>query len=387
MFHVKSGYALGHPAHLWVQECPTKHNQRVISHLAKVWKLADIATYRCVAACILQAVFSDFKIEMSSDRVLASRRLDVALALVTQGDYAAAADVARAAISADIGWDEAHFTLGDIYERAGEAENAIEAYRQYLMLDPVDRMGGEARLTLLGAAAMRDRLPPDYVRALFDDYAPRFEISLRDRLSYRGPELLLEAVRAHLATMVGPIEVLDLGCGTGLVGEVFGGHFDAIDGIDLSPRMINRARAKGLYRALVAGDIIDMPGDLKADYALVVAADVLNYLGDLAPALRAAKTRMKPGGLMVFSLEHGDVFPYDLGPGQRFRHHERAMDEWLHECGFAVLSDAYGTLRQEKGNPVEGRIMVVKATDGLDILAGAGALLPDPDLLTGQTVH
>ena len=351
---------------------------------SEIGRYSDIRLRRRVHCA---AVFSDFKIEMSTDRLLASRRLDVALALVTQGDYAAAAEVAQAAIAADARWDEAHFTLGDIYERAGEAENAIEAYRQYLILDPIDRMGGEVRLTLLGAAAMRDRLPPDYVRALFDDYAPRFEISLRDRLSYRGPELLFEAVREQLDAIAGPIEVLDLGCGTGLVAEVFGGAVDMIDGIDLSPRMINRAQAKGLYRTLIAGDITAMPDALGTGYGLVVAADVLNYLGDLAPALRAAHARMKPGGLMVFSLEHGDVFPYDLGPGQRFRHHERAMDEWLSECGFTVLSDAYGTLRQEKGNPVEGRIMVVRAIDGLDLLAGDVAQLREQDLPVAQTIH
>ena len=93
----------------------------------------------------------------------ASRRLDVALALVSKGDYIAAIDVARAALAADSEWDEAHFSLGDMYERAGEHENAIEAFRQYLLLDPADRMGAEVRLTLLGATALRDRLPPDYV--------------------------------------------------------------------------------------------------------------------------------------------------------------------------------------------------------------------------------
>ena len=324
---------------------------------------------------------------MSKDRLSASRRLDVALALVAQGDYVAAIDVARAAISADTEWDEAHFTLGDIYERAGEAENAVEAFRQYLMLDPLDRMGAEVRLTLLGAAAMRDRLPPDYVRALFDDYAPRFEISLRDRLAYRGPELLFEAVRPYLPNMLRPLEVLDLGCGTGLVGEVFAGHFDAMDGIDLSPRMINRARAKGIYRTLVAGDITDLPADLGSDYGLVIAADVLNYLGDLAPALRAAHARMKPGGLMVLTLEHGDAFPFDLGPGQRFRHHQRAVLEWVNECGFELVSDELGVLRQEKGNPVEGRIMVVRAIDALSVMAGNLIAQSDADSAAGHTLH
>ncbi|AXO12935.1 MULTISPECIES: class I SAM-dependent DNA methyltransferase [Thalassospira] len=324
---------------------------------------------------------------MSKDRLSASRRLDVALALVSQGDYTAAIDVARAALAADSDWDEAHFTLGDIYERAGETENAVEAFRQYLMLDPKDRMGAEVRLTLLGAAALRDRLPPDYVRALFDDYAPRFEISLRDRLAYRGPELLFEAIRTHLPEMLRPMDVLDLGCGTGLVGEVFAGHVDAIDGIDLSPRMINRARAKGLYRTLVAGDITDMPADIGTDYSVVIAADVLNYLGDLVPALRAAHDRMKPGGLLVFTLEHGDNFPFDLGPGQRFRHHQRAISEWLVECGFNVLSDTLGVLRQEKGNPVEGRVIVARASDALALMAGDLIIPGDPDQASGQTLH
>ncbi|MBC04720.1 methyltransferase domain-containing protein [Thalassospira sp.] len=324
---------------------------------------------------------------MSKDRVSASRRLDVALALVSQGDYIAAIDVARAALAADGEWDEAHFTLGDIYERAGETDNAIEAFRQYLMLDPKDRMGAEVRLTLLGAAALRDRLPPDYVRALFDDYAPRFEISLRDRLAYRGPELLFEALRSHLPDMLRPLEVLDLGCGTGLVAEVFAGHVDAIDGIDLSPRMINRARAKGLYRTLVAGDITDIPAEMGTEYSLVIAADVLNYLGDLVPALRAAHARMRPGALLVFTLEHGEAFPFDLGPGQRFRHHQRAIGEWLAECGFDVLSDTLGVLRQEKGNPVEGRIIVARATDALGLMAGDLIMPGDPDQASGQILH
>lgn len=328
---------------------------------------------------------------MTKDRLSASRRLDVALALVAQADYSAALEVAKAAVDADNDWDEAHFALGDIYERVGETGNAINAFRHYLVLDPGDRMGAEVRLTLLGAATLRDRLPPDYVRALFDDYAPRFESSLRDRLSYRGPELLFEAIRPQLPHMLRPLDVLDLGCGTGLVAEVFAGYVDAMDGIDLSPRMIGRARAKGLYRNLVAGDITDMPDGIAAEYSLVIAADVLNYLGDLAPALRAARARMRTGALMVFSLEHGDTFPFDLGPGQRFRHHQRAIGEWLTECGFDLVSDTIGVLRQEKGNPVEGRIILARACNAVNILAGdiPNDLIPpmDQGSASGSTVH
>jgi predicted TPR repeat methyltransferase len=96
---------------------------------------------------------------------------------------------------------------------------------------------------------------------------------------------------------------------------------------------------------------------------------------------------MKPGGLMVLTLEHGDAFPFDLGPGQRFRHHQRAVLEWVAECGFELVSDELGVLRQEKGTPVEGRIMVVRAQDALALIAGTVISPSDPDQASGQTLH
>jgi predicted TPR repeat methyltransferase len=302
---------------------------------------------------------------MSNDRLSASRRLDVALAMAERGDSEAAIEVATAAVEADSDWDEAYFALGEILEKAGRKDPAIDAYRQYLMRDATDRMGAEVRLMLLGAVAMRDRLPPEYVRALFDDYAPRFENSLRDKLTYRAPELMFEAVRTLLADMPHPLEVLDLGCGTGLVADVFAGKIDVIDGVDLSPRMLNRARAKGSYRDLVVADITAMPDMATSRYGMVIAADVLNYLGDLEPVLAMIHARLLPGGILVMSLEEGAVYPFDLGPGQRFRHHPDVIASWLKRAGLEVISDQQGTLRQEKGNAVTGRIVVARAVSAI----------------------
>lgn len=314
---------------------------------------------------------------MSNDRLLASRRLDVALAMAARGDNEAAIEVARAAIEADDNWDEAYFALGELHEKAGHGEQAIEAYRQYLMRDATDRMGAEVRLMLLGAVAMRDRLPPEYVRALFDDYAPRFERALRDRLTYRAPELMYEAVRTLMADLPRPLEVLDLGCGTGLVADVFNGQVDVLDGVDLSPRMLNRARAKGVYRDLREADITAMPDMATAQYGMVIAADVLNYLGDLEAVLSMIRSRLVAGGILVMSLEEGDVFPFDLGPGQRFRHHPDIIADWLKKAGLEVLSNQQGVLRQEKGMSVIGRIVVAQARitpDGM--IQSLGTVMP-----------
>ncbi|OSQ40887.1 class I SAM-dependent DNA methyltransferase [Thalassospira mesophila] len=327
---------------------------------------------------------------MSNDRLSASRRLDVALAMASRGDSDAAIEVAQAAIEADSDWDEAYFVLGEMLEKAGQKEAAIDAYRACLKRDATDRMGAEVRLMLLGAIAVRDRLPPDYVRALFDDYAPRFDVSLRDKLAYRAPELMFEAVRVLIADMAHPREVLDLGCGTGLVADVFAGQVDVLDGVDLSPRMLNRARAKGLYRQLLAADITSMPDMVTARYGLVVAADVLNYLGDLEPVLAMIHSRLLPGGILVMSLEEGEIYPFDLGPGQRFRHHPDVIAAWLKRADLEVVSDVPGVLRQEKGISVTGRIVVARAVTAiasLSVLPGTLGSAPDGDLVAPETVH
>src|SRR6266567_2281403 len=102
-------------------------------------------------------------------------------------------------------------------------------------------------------------MPQAYVRALFDQYAPKFETALVDDLGYRGPALLFKAVLAARAAMRKPAffkRAIDLGCGTGLAATAFASEVDRFAGIDLSPRMIERARATGLYEALEVDDML-----------------------------------------------------------------------------------------------------------------------------------
>src|SRR5438477_7207125 len=100
--------------------------------------------------------------------------------------------------------------------------------------------------------------------------------------------MLRDAVIAHgksLGTM------LDLGCGTGLAGAAFRPHVDWLLGVDLSPKMIEVARAKGLYDRLVIGDIAQHLAEQHTDNAtfhLVIAADVFAYVADFAETCRTA---------------------------------------------------------------------------------------------------
>ena len=121
------------------------------------------------------------------------------------------------------GFASAWFTLGEIREQLGEREAAVAAFRKRAIADPEDRHGASLRLMLLGAEPLSG-MPPAYVRALFDQYAPKFETALVDDLGYRGPALLFKAVLSARAAVRKPAffkRAIDLGCGTGLAATAF----------------------------------------------------------------------------------------------------------------------------------------------------------------------
>ena len=296
---------------------------------------------------------------MDRAAIQAGRRLDLALALIDEQDGLAAAELAREACALAPGFAEAHFVLGQALELLGaaQASKAAQAYRAYLEREPQDRLGANLRLTLLGERAAPERLPAAYVKALFDQAAATFEEKMRSKLGYRGPELLWSLLASHRHCLPARPALLDLGCGTGAAGELFVQLGGRMDGLDLSPKMIAKARRKGLYGELWAADLLEETETADRQYDLLLAADVFNYIGDLSPALAACWRRMKPGALLLFTLEaqpqDAARAPFDLGPGQRYRHDPAVVRAWLASSLLELLSLESGVLRQEKRQPVE----------------------------------
>jgi len=204
-----------------------------------------------------------------------------------------------------------------------------------------------------------------YVRTLFDQYADRFDTALREKLAYRGPELLLEAVRAACATQgrdVRFVAALDLGCGTGLAGVLFAPLVERLDGVDLSPAMLEKARALGLYAALEAGEMGAALGAMPAGgLDLVLAADALCYVGDLAPIFRAARAALAPGGLFAFTLETHEGESVMLRETLRYAHGEDYVRTLAAEAGLTVVLLERASTRSEKGVPVPGLVGVLAA--------------------------
>ena len=297
-------------------------------------------------------------------RIRAERRLDLGLALAGEGDLPAAREVLHAAVEEDPDWAQAWFTLGEVLARdPAEAEGAANAFRRYQALDPNDAMGAAAELARLGAAPVPERLPPAYVETLFDQEARRFDAML-GALGYRGPEAILQALTPHLGRLPADAAILDLGCGTGLIGTAVRVLGAVLDGIDLSENMLKEAARRGLYRALrradLAADDWAAPGQR---YDLIVAGDVFNYLGDLSSVLARAHATLAPGGLLVFTAEAGDEPGFDLGPARRYRHGPVQLRAWAQAALFDILTLDRTVIRQEARLPVEAWIMVLARRD------------------------
>src|SRR5579871_4410979 len=226
---------------------------------------------------------------LSSGDLIADRRYEFARDLQLKGDLPAAADLLEQAIELAPRFVSAWFTLGEIREQLGGRDAAITAFIKAREADASDPHGASLKLMRLGAEQL-SAMPPAYVRALFDQYAPRFDRALIDDLGYRGPSVLFKAVLSARAAVKKPAffkRAIDLGCGTGLAATAFAREVDRFIGIDLSPRMIERARLTGLYAELEVADMAQgLRGKSDGSADLILAADAMVYVSDLAPVLR-----------------------------------------------------------------------------------------------------
>ncbi len=302
---------------------------------------------------------------LSSGDMIADRRFEFARDLQLKGDLDAAADLLLQATELAPDFTSAWFTLGELRQQLGQPDAAIAAFRKACVSDPEDRHGASLRLMRLGAATVAP-MPPAYVQVLFDQYAPRFEASLVGELGYRGPALLFKAVLAARAAARKPVffkRAIDLGCGTGLAASAFAREVDHFIGIDLSPRMIERARATGHYAELEVADMVQgLRGkpDMSAD--LILAADAMVYVSDLAPVLAEVARVLTLGGVLAFTVETHRGEGVMIGDGLRYAHAEVYVREQVARAGLTLARCEDLSARNEDHVPAPGLVVVATNT-------------------------
>jgi predicted TPR repeat methyltransferase len=195
------------------------------------------------------------------------------------------------------------------------------------------------------------RADAGYVRHLFDQFAADYDVRMRGRLGYAAPGILRDLAGMLLDPTRRDFAVLDLGCGTGLSGVAFKPIAKRLVGVDLSPRMLAKARQLKIYDALIEGDV-ERPA-VEGVFDIVIAADVLVYLGDLDAVFAVAHERLTADGLWLFTTERGDGIDFELGPKRRYRHSADYLRTLADKHGFDVASLIESVTRYEAGEGVQ----------------------------------
>lgn len=303
---------------------------------------------------------------MTSWDLRADRRVGYARMLLAEGDLAAALSLLEQTAELAPDWPELLMLTGEVQAKLGQRDAAIYSFRRCLELSDQDRHGAMLHLALLGAAPVPAETHAPYVEALFDDFADRFDRSLMQKLDYQGPDIVARAIARGGAA--GFARVLDLGCGTGLVGERIRRHCHWLEGVDLSAGMLEKARAKGIYDVLHHADITGVLAGSPGRFDCVVACDVLNYVGALEGVLAGIAGALTPGGravLVVEALEAGDGKEgggevLRLLPTLRYAHSADYVRGCAETAGFNVAARVTETLRQEASRPLACHVFTLE---------------------------
>ncbi len=289
----------------------------------------------------------------SSGDVSVDRRLDYVELMCAENDFAAAYEIMNDAMSRVPDWVAGWVRLGEISVKADKVDAAKFAFEQALALDPADHFGASLRLDLLRPVTLTDRSPAAHVASLFDQYAAKFETSLVQKLGYRVPDLLASVLPEQLG------RVLDLGCGTGLMGQAIKGRYSELTGYDLSNGMLAEAKRKGIYNRLEQKDLLAL--DLTDErYDLIVAADVFIYIGALERVISWVADALAPNGIFAFTVEEGHEKGYTLLESHRYAHSEAYLRGMLDAAGFESFEVRQTTLRKDRGTEIRGLVVIAQ---------------------------
>ncbi len=256
------------------------------------------------------------------------------------------------------------YNLGMAYYGAGKVEKARDVFSAWYREDPEDAVARHMAASFSVGDDVPDQAHVEYVRMLFDDFSENFDNILTEKLDYDVPNLIAGAVASRYRDAGPTLNILDVGCGTGLCAEGLKPYASMLVGMDLSRGMLEQAQELDLYDELVMAELTDFFDRREYTFDLIASGDTLCYLGDLQDAVAGARQNLAEDGRFIFSVEHSQESTPDgylLQMNGRYKHSQPYIERLLSTTGFQLEAMDRVTLRLEQGKPVAGLIVVAKA--------------------------
>jgi predicted TPR repeat methyltransferase len=242
--------------------------------------------------------------------------------------------------------------LGIAYYTLGQIDKAADVFRQW-MADEPDNPVAQHMYAACSGRSVPARASDAYIESTFDGFAASFDAKL-GKLSYRAPDLVAGALGQACGAPAARLAVLDAGCGTGLCGPLLAPYASRIVGVDLSSGMLQRAAARAVYDELVKAELQAYLAAHEHAFDAIVSADTLVYFGALDAVLNAASRALKPGGVLIFTVEEAidGADGYRINPHGRYSHARSYLQRQMALAGLDVEEMAAADLRLEGGKPV-----------------------------------
>jgi len=255
-------------------------------------------------------------------------------------------------------------SYGHLLYRLNRIPEAVEFYARWRSTAPDDPIP-QHMLAAMGGAERPSRASDGYVRATFDDFAESFDTNLEE-LGYAAPKLLFDALTSTAALGADSrLDLLDIGCGTGLCGPLWRPFSRRLVGVDLSPNMLSKAALRAVYDQLNCAELSGWLAECEQRFDVAIAADVFCYFGDLSTAFQGVASVLRPGGRFACSLEAmpesstaGE--PFALLAHGRYQHSRHYLESALSATGLILERVSTETLRYERQDPVIGLVAVAR---------------------------
>jgi predicted TPR repeat methyltransferase len=251
------------------------------------------------------------------------------------------------------------FALGTALARCGIRKSAITRLRQCLATDPLDRHGARLALAALDEEPVPERASDAFIDRLYAIWPDRWD-NEAGPYPYRGAALVADKVIGDR------LDVLDAGCGTGLVGALVKNRASRLVGIDLSASMLELAKRKNIYDELHKGDLLSFMRARPQSFDVVTCAATFIHFGDLGPAFAAARSTLRTGGALVFTVfpnaqdANVSVAALDgLGQGGCFVHGRSHIVDKATVNGFRVETIEEAIHEYKNGSPIMSLVVVL----------------------------
>ena len=255
--------------------------------------------------------------------------------------------------------------LGVLYLRHKDKDKACEYFKKTLEMQPDNDTAKHMVVALSGQTSKY--APPEYVKDLFDQYAPIYNYQMKEQLKYDAPAQMRQAFNGILQTVKTPIRILDLGCGTGLCCPLFIDMSKYIIGLDISLGMLIEANKLKGYDLLLQANIINGLPFKGSSFDLIICADVMVYFGDLTTVMGEIKRIIVNGGHFIFTVEHCDDAAFKLNPTGRYAHSKEYINEVCANLKILIKGSIEITPRYQQEEPIAGRAYIVQIKKSVNI--------------------